>query len=41
MFEGSALTIADHVFERLRNDHKSSEFPPGRRLEFDEMCFCK
>lgn len=38
MPEDSALTIADHVFELLRDDLKSSEFPPGQRLKFDEMC---
>jgi len=29
MSEDSALTIAEHAFEQLRNDLKSSEFPPG------------
>jgi GntR family carbon starvation induced transcriptional regulator len=38
MVEGTALTIADSVFERLRDDLKSSEFPPGQRLKFDQVC---
>lgn len=38
MPESGALTLADHVFEQLRDDLKPSEFLPGQRLKFDVMC---
>lgn len=33
-----AATIGDHIFERFRDDLKSSEFTPGQRLKFEAMC---
>jgi GntR family carbon starvation induced transcriptional regulator len=33
----ASSTLAGHVFERLRDDLKSSRFMPGERLKFDEM----
>jgi GntR family transcriptional regulator, carbon starvation induced regulator len=33
----TAKTLAEHVFQRLRDDLKSNKYSPGERLKFEEM----
>ena len=33
----NSTTVSELVFERLREDLKSNQFPPGDRLKFEEM----
>src|ERR1700740_3160335 len=33
----TAKTLAEHVFQKLRDDLKSNKYSPGERLKFEEM----
>jgi GntR family carbon starvation induced transcriptional regulator len=37
MIQNIPPTVSEHVFERLREDLKSNQFPPGDRLKFEDM----